>query len=172
MPPESQRALLVFQLAGHTLALPLENVVRVVPMAKLAQPPGLPPVLEGILNLAGSAIPVLRLDRLLQLPPPTQSLYSMLVLLKGLFDGPVAILADRVSEVASLPAGSLLAITVQDSPPDWDKHGCAEAAFFLNGQLGHLLSPSRILLAREQASMSALLTAERQRLQEWEPRPQ
>jgi purine-binding chemotaxis protein CheW len=171
VPPESQRALLVFQIAGHTLALPLENVVRVVPMAQLAQPPGLPPVVEGILNLEGSAIPVLRLDRLLQLPPSSYRLYSMLILLKGLFDGPMAILVDRVNEVVSLPTSSLLDIAAQDSPHDWDK-GCAEAAFLLNGQLGHLLSPSRVLLARERASMSALLNAERLRLLEWEPRPQ
>ena len=32
-------------------------------MAELATPPGLPAALEGVLNLAGVAIPVLRLDR-------------------------------------------------------------------------------------------------------------
>jgi chemotaxis signal transduction protein len=50
----------VFHLSGQLAAIRLENVDRIAPMAQLARPPGLPSPLEGILNLAGTAMPVLR----------------------------------------------------------------------------------------------------------------
>jgi hypothetical protein len=63
-----QRVLLLFHLSGQSAAFPVANVHSVAPMASLARPPGLPSVLEGILNLGGAAVPVLRLDRLFHLP--------------------------------------------------------------------------------------------------------
>jgi len=99
----------VFRLAGQLAALPLENLERITAMAELASPPGLPHLLEGILNLAGSAAPVLRLDRLLDLPEQPPGLYSMLIVLKGAAYDRVAILVDRVIEIVPsrerVPAG-------------------------------------------------------------------
>jgi purine-binding chemotaxis protein CheW len=98
LPLEPQHALLVFHLGGALAALPLENVERILPMAELAHPPGLPSMLEGFLNLAGIVVPVLRLDRLLQLPVQPPGLYSMLILLKGLVDS----LAPTLTTVAPM----------------------------------------------------------------------
>ena len=103
LPPDPQRALLVFHLAGQLAAVPLEDVERIAPMAQLARPPGMPASLEGILNLAGTATPVVRLDRLLQLPAPQPGLYSMLIVMKGVSAGWVALLVYRFSEILSVP---------------------------------------------------------------------
>lgn len=161
MPPHAQRALLVFHLAGERAAIPLEHVQRIAPMAQLARPPGLPAPLEGFLNLAGAAVPVLRLDRLLGLPEHGPGLYSMLIVLK---DDRTALLVDRVSEIVSVPESALLPVGT-----DHSFNACAEAAVSVRGEVVHLLSPTRILLEKERASLSEFQAVAQQRLQDWEP---
>ena len=164
MPPESQRVLLVFHLAGHLAAIPLAEVESIAPMAHLARPPGLPSPLEGILNLEGRAVPVWRLDRLLQLPEKPPGLYSMLILLKGISDCRTAMLVDRVSEILSVPGSALLPVEAKDS-----FNACAEAEVSDKGRTIHLLAPARILLQREREALREFQTMAQRRLQNWEP---
>jgi purine-binding chemotaxis protein CheW len=161
---EPQRSLLVFRLAGQLAALPLESVERIAPMAQLSRPPGLPYVLEGILNLAGRAVPVLRLDRLLELPQQPLGLYSMLILLKGVSNGRIAIVVDRVSEILPLPESAFLPVGKDDS-----FNACAEAAVSLRGEIVNVLSPARILLEKERKALSEFQAMAQRRLQDWKP---
>lgn len=167
MPVDSQRALLVFRLTGQSVALPLENVQRLALMAQLARPPGLPSSLEGILNLAGTAVPVLRLDRLLHLPAADSGLYSMLIILKGISDGWVAVRVDRVTGIVSVPETTLVPVGREDT-----FNGCAEAAVRVEGQTVHLLSPGRILLERERERLIEFQVLVSQRLETWEAEKQ
>jgi purine-binding chemotaxis protein CheW len=156
------RTLLVFQLGDHNAAFPIENVERITPMAQLARPPGLPSLLEGILNLSGAAVPVLRLDRVLQLPAGSPGLYSMLIVLKGICAGPIAMLVDRVSQIVSVPESSVLPVAKQDS-----FNACAEATVALEDANVNILSPARILLEREQKALAEFQRIAQLRLQEW-----
>jgi purine-binding chemotaxis protein CheW len=164
VPLEPQRVLLTFLLSDTIAALPVENVELVAPMAQLARPPGLPSPLEGILNLAGKAVPVLRLGWLLQLPARDPGLYSMLIILKGLPDAQLALLVDRVIEILSVPASALLPASGDDS-----FHACSEAAVSVRGRIVHLLSPSQILLEKERDIISEFRAVEQWRLRNWEP---
>jgi chemotaxis signal transduction protein len=164
VPLHFSRAMVVFYLGEKLAALPLESVEKIVPMADLARPPGLPAPLEGILNLAGASVPVLRLDRLLQLPERRPGLYSMLVLLKGGSGKQVALLVDRVSEILHLRNEQVLPVSEEDS-----FNACVEATINMRGNVVHVLSPSRILLEREHESLSAFRTIEQLRLDDWEP---
>jgi purine-binding chemotaxis protein CheW len=159
---DSQRALLVFRLAGRLAALPLEDVEKIAPMAQLARPPGLPSPLEGLLNLAGRSVPVLRLDRLLQLPEQAPGLYSMLIVLKRISDGRIAVLVDRVSEILVVPESAVLPVGEQDS-----FNACVEGVVSLRGEMTHLLSPAHILLEKERKALSEFQTMAQQRLQDW-----
>jgi purine-binding chemotaxis protein CheW len=161
--PHSSRPLLVFQLADRFAALPLEDVERIAPMAELACPPGLPSVLEGVLNLAGAAIPVLRLDRLFELRAQRLGLYSMLVILKALHGNTIAILVDRVSGIFPVPENAFLPIDQEDS-----FNGCSEATVFVRDHITHVLSPTRMLLAKERVALSEFQAAAQRRLQDWE----
>jgi purine-binding chemotaxis protein CheW len=155
--------LLVFHVGGQMAALPLESVERIAPMAQLARPPGLPSPLEGILDLGGTAVPVLRLDRLLGLPVHEPGLYSMLIVLKGIGAGGLALLVERASEVRSVSVGGeLLPVDREDS-----FNACAEASFFLNGQSVSLLSPQHILLEKERQVLSEFQTFTQHRLENW-----
>jgi purine-binding chemotaxis protein CheW len=159
---ESERVLLVFSVGKQLAALPLENVQRIAPMAQLARPPGLPSPLEGILNLRGTAVPVLRLDRLLRLPVQETGLYSMLIVLKGHVDGAFALLVERTSEVRSVPLGDFLPVDRADS-----FNACAEASFVLRGETVTLLSPRRLLLEKETQALAEFRTLARRRIEEW-----
>lgn len=163
MLPDRERVLLIFHLSGQLAALPLEDVDSVAPMAGLARPPGLPSPMEGILNLAGAAIPVLRLDYLLQLPELRHRLYSTLIVLKGASSGRIAMLVDRVSEIVSIPESLLLPVG-----EDCSFNGCAEAAVPVRGQVIHLLSPSRILLQNERRLLAEFQAIAQRRLEDWE----
>lgn len=132
-------------------------------MAFLSRPPGLPSLLEGILNLTGTAVPVLRLDRLFHLPLQPLSLYSMLIVVNGLASGRVAMLVDRVTEVLAVAESDMLTIGKENS-----FNACAEAAVSVRGQVVHLLSPARILLQKECEALSEFQAMAQQRLQDWE----
>lgn len=154
--------LLKFRLSDRWAAFRQEDVDRLVPMAELACPPGLPSVLEGVLNLAGVAIPVLRLDRLFHLPAQRISLYSMLVILKTRRQANIAILVDRASEVVRLRDSALLPVSHEDS-----FNGCAEGAVNAGDEMLHVLSPARLLVAKERAALEEFQMMAQQRLEEW-----
>ena len=162
MVPDPQRALVVFHLAGQLAAVPLENVERIALMSQLARPPGMPAPLEGILNLAGTATPVVRLDRLLQLPVRRPGLYSMLIVLKGVSGGGVALLVDRVSEILYVPESALLPVRDEDS-----FNACTEATVSVRDEIIQLLSPARILLERERETLFEFQAMAQLRLQDW-----
>ena len=166
MPIETDRGILVFQLATHWAALPLEAVERITPMAQVARPPGLPSPLEGVLNLAGAAVPVLRLDRLFGLPAQTLGLYSALIVLRGGAGERIAIVADRASEVISIAETALLPLGKQRVFND-----CASATFRRGDAVVHLLSPARLLLEQERRSLAEFQSLAQQRLEGWPERP-
>ncbi len=162
-PSESARTLLVFQLVDRLAAVPLDCVERITPMAELACPPGLPSALEGVLNLAGAAIPVLRLDRLFALPAQRLGLYSMLVILRAPGEGKLGVLVDRVREVLQVPEVALVPVDRDDS-----FNGCCEAAVRHKEENIHVLSPARMLLAKERAVLLEFEDVAQRRLQDWE----
>jgi purine-binding chemotaxis protein CheW len=155
--------LLVFHLADRAAAFPVESAQQVTSMVQLARPPGLPSVLEGILNLAGTAVPVLRLNRLLQLPEQDPGLYSMLIVLKGVSSGLTAVLVDRVTEILSVSEDAVLPVGEENS-----FHACATGAVSVRGQLIHVLSPHRMLLEKEQQILAGFQALADRRVQEWE----
>jgi purine-binding chemotaxis protein CheW len=152
----------VFYVAGQMGALPLEDVERIIPMAHLARPHGLPAALEGILNLAGTAVPVLRLARLLGLPAERPGLYSMLMLLNGIASTRVGMLVDRVSDILSVPESEQLPVGEEHS-----FNGCATAIVPARGGAIHLLSGARILLEQERESLAEFQTIAQRRIEEW-----
>ena len=135
--------LLIFHSSGLDCAFPLEAVREIVPMATLSSPPGLPSGLAGFLDLRGTAIPIVRLDRLFDLPEQQPGLHTPMIVLRG------ASRPDRHSGgIGSRHRASALFAAVGDTGR---RHfqGCATAALELDGDLIHLLSPAALLEANE-----------------------
>ncbi len=135
--------LLIFHLSGLDCAFPLEAVREVVPMAMLFSPPGMPSGLEGFLDLRGTAIPIVRLDRLFDLGEQRPGLHTPMIVLRGTGD-PIGILVDSVRGIVPMAVARLL-----DLPESGTFQGCATASFELDGDLIHLLSPDALLEANE-----------------------
>jgi purine-binding chemotaxis protein CheW len=140
--------LLIFHSSGLDCAFPLEAVREIVPMAMLSSPPGLPSGLAGFLDLRGTAIPIVRLDRLFDLPAQLPGLHTPMIVLRGLL-GPIGILVESVRGIVPVSSSQLLEI-----PEDHTLGGCATAALELDGDLIHLLSPSALLAANEARSVA------------------
>jgi purine-binding chemotaxis protein CheW len=140
---EATLKLLIFRLSGFDCAFPLDAVREIAPMASLFRPPGLPPALAGFLDLRGTAIPILHLDRLLGLPDQLPGLHTPMVVLHGLPES-VGILVDYVRCIAPVTPLQLMNI-----PVDRTFRGCATNALQFDGDLIHLLSPTALLAADE-----------------------
>jgi purine-binding chemotaxis protein CheW len=155
--------LLIFHSSGLDCAFPLEAVREVVPMARLSAPPGLPSGLAGFLDLRGTAIPIVRMDRLFNLPEQAPGLHTPMIVLRGVA-GPVGILVDSVRAIVPVEPSQLLGI-----PEQGTFQGCATAALELDGEVVHVLSPGALLGANEArlvAEYSALSQARRLSLKE------
>jgi purine-binding chemotaxis protein CheW len=149
LPRESPRNLLLFRCNGFDCAFPLEAVQEIAPMAWLASPPGLPSGLSGFLDLRGTAVPILRLDRLFDLPEQKPGLHTPLVLLRGVL-GPIGILVETVRGVSVVSASQILDLPAGDTLQDF-----AMATIVLEEGLIHLLSPAMLVSAKEANLLSS-----------------
>jgi purine-binding chemotaxis protein CheW len=135
--------LLIFHSSGLDCAFPLEAVREIVPMATLSTPPGLPSGLAGFLDLRGTGVPIVRLDRLFDLSDQQPGLHTPMIILRGVL-GPIGILVDSVLGIVPAPAARLL-----DLPADGTFQGCARAVLQIDGEPVHLLSPAALLETNE-----------------------
>jgi purine-binding chemotaxis protein CheW len=137
------QTLLIFRWSELDCAFPLEAVREIVPMATLSAPPGLPSGLAGFLDLRGTAVPIVRLDRLFDLREQQPGLHTPMIVLRGVL-GPIGVLVGSVRGIVKASAARLL-----DLPPDGTFRGCATAVLQIDGEPIHLLSPSALLAAHE-----------------------
>lgn len=96
-------SLVIFRLDGQIFAVPVDAVREVVPYAWLAQPPRMPAFVQGVLNLGGTAVPVLRLDHLLGLARGTIGLGASILIMKTT-GAPLGLLVEHVDGVQPVAA--------------------------------------------------------------------
>ena len=150
--------LVIFHTSGLGCAFPLEAVREIVPMARLSTPPGLPSALAGFLNLRGTAIPIVRLDRLFDLPEQQPGLHTPMIVLRGIL-APIGILVNLVRGIVRVPPAGLLKI-----PADGTFRGCATGAMEFEGDFIHVLSPSALLQANEDRQLAEYSAMSQERL--------
>src|SRR5580658_9436772 len=100
-PKPGPQNLLIFNLSGLGCAFPLEAVREIVPMAALSSPLGLPSGLAGFLDLRGTAIPIIRMDRLFDLSEQQPGLHTPMIILRGVA-GPIGVLVESVRAIVSM----------------------------------------------------------------------
>lgn len=71
--------LVVFLLEGQQYALPLQDVITVLPMVAVSPVPGAPAIALGIINFHGQVVPVLDIRRRFGLPPREYSVDAYLL---------------------------------------------------------------------------------------------
>lgn len=90
--------LVIFQLNDQQYALPIHQVQEIVKMTAITRVPNTRPYVEGIINLRGNIIPVINMNRRLNLPVSgyDDATRIIVVELKG---QKVGIIVDNVTEV-------------------------------------------------------------------------
>ena len=150
-----------FRIGSITLALPRERISRIVAVPALSRPPGLPSAIEGVLDLAGRAIPVVRLDRLLGLPPIPTHPYRHILLLRDT-ELAVALLVDRTTDILRIASDAEKTL-----PPAETFNGCVTAVYSAPDSTQiHLLSSERLLSEREKLTLADFQATEERRLSE------
>ena len=162
---ERAQNLLVFHVSGLDCAFPLDAVQEIVPMALLVAPLGLPSGLAGFLDLRGTAIPIIRLDRLFDLPEQKPGLHTPMIVFRGTL-GPIGILVESVRGIVPVASGELL-----DLGEERTFHGCATGAIEVDGDRIYLLSPASLLQANEHRIVADFADLSRARLLQWAPTP-
>lgn len=155
---ERTQNLLIFHSSGLDCAFPLEAVREIVPMATLSCPPGLPSGLAGFLDLRGTAIPIVRLDRLFDLPEQLPGFHTPMIVLRGVL-GPIGILVNYVRCIAPVASSQIV-----DVPEDRTFRGCSTAMAQFEGDRIHLLSPAAFLTENEDHLLADYCAMSRSRL--------
>jgi purine-binding chemotaxis protein CheW len=162
---QTVRKVVIFHLADQAYAIPLAMVLEILPMALLAQPPGLPPLLAGFLNLRGAAVPVVRLTRLFGLADQAPGLYTPLLIVRC-GDNSLALLVDAVKAVAQIEESASLPLR-----ENFCFNDCAERLVIFGGTNIVLLSCQRLLREQEQRRINELTAIEQARLVSFEEQP-
>jgi purine-binding chemotaxis protein CheW len=107
-------------------------------MAQLLTPPGLPSLIAGLLNLRGTAVPIIRIDRLFGAAESPPGLYTPLIILRDT-DRPLGVLVSAVDEILTVPEADLV-----EAGPGATLNGCNIAGAQVQGRTIHLLSTKRL----------------------------
>lgn len=158
-PEPTSSHLLTFRAAQIHCAIRLDVVAEIIALPLLSRPPSTPPLIEGFLNLAGSAIPVLRLDRLFNLAEQPLELYTPLIVLRNT-KLPCALLVDAIDGVITVSESAYAPLNGGHS-----FNGCAEAIVQAGSRSLHVLSIERLLLEQERLRLQQCQAEEQQRLQ-------
>lgn len=101
---------LIVLVADERFAIPLEDVIEVLPAAAARSLPGAPEVIRGLLNVRGNPVPVLdlrtRLRRPVRRPHPADH-----VVLCRIDERTVGIWVDHVSTVTGIDTSDLVPVT-------------------------------------------------------------
>jgi purine-binding chemotaxis protein CheW len=77
--PQFFGTLLVFDLGGQRFGIPLTSIREVVRIVTITQVPETPPIVEGVINLRGSLVPVVDIRARFKLPAKAVELSDQLV---------------------------------------------------------------------------------------------
>lgn len=154
--------VVVFRLAGADFGLPVESVREVVPVAWLDHPPHLSAMIEGVLNLGGHAVPVLRLARLLGLDGGQYGLdASILIMRPGEGGGLLGLLVEHVDGVRDMGEFSAMGLAAGQSFND-----CLAEVLERDGRAVNLLAWDRVLLEQERSRLAEFQARSQARLDE------
>lgn len=92
--------LVIFRLSGEKYGVDVHQVQSIIPMQEIAVVPGVPPFIEGVINLRSEVIPVVDLRARFGLPV-TESLKPVIVIVE-VNELLVGLVVDKVLEVSKI----------------------------------------------------------------------
>ena len=135
--------VIVFQVKEYRCALRAEEVEELLPMAKLSKTPGMPPSMEGMLNIGGKIVPIFRMERLFGVADIPFGLYTPLLLVKT-EKGTIGFVIEKALGVHTVEPKHVAALKSETGSAD-----LMDAEITINDERVSLLS-IRKLMQREQ----------------------
>lgn len=105
--PEEEARLCFFTIGEDTYTLPVEMLTEIIIPQKIFPVPTTPPQVLGVINLRGNIVPIVDIRHVLDLPKTTHPTQTAIVRHGQMV---VGLMVDSVTEVASVPVSSLLAV--------------------------------------------------------------
>lgn len=105
--PEEEVRLCLFTIGEDAYALPVEMLTEIIIPQKIFPVPTTPPQVLGVINLRGNIVPIVDIRHVLNLPNTSQPAQAAIVRHGQLT---VGLMVDSVTEIASVPVSSLLAV--------------------------------------------------------------
>lgn len=149
-PTAAALPVLLFRVAGQTLAIRRAEVAEVLPLPRLTRLPEAPPILRGAFHLGADLVLVLPIAELLGLIGPAEGtpLYHHLLLIPGRDQRMrLAFLVDRVLDITEAEHQPVPAVT--------SFNNCVEGDVRQAGALIPLVALPRLLAAHEEARLAA-----------------
>lgn len=140
---EGERSILIFHLGARYFALPVDGVIQVIPMLRLAPLPEAGRIVEGFANIHGEIVPVLSMHRHLGLPYAAPMLNSPIILIRA-NEQTLGLLVDEVDDIVQIMPGQ---VTSADAmmPDGLESPSALQGAAYLDGRVVFLLNPERLL---------------------------
>ncbi len=103
----TNRNLITFRLGQQTYALPIEPIEQIVEMVTVTPLPQANPLVRGVINVRGKAMPLINLRRYFGLPEADPSLDAHIILAQiGAWR--IGLVVDQVLNVVSLPVNRIV----------------------------------------------------------------
>ena len=103
--PAAVTSYITFKLGDELFAIDVARVREVLDLSEITRVPSAPPYMRGVVNVRGSAVPVVDLRHKFGLPPTGDTVNTRIVVLELELDGEPTVvggLADSVHEVLEL----------------------------------------------------------------------
>ena len=152
--------IITFRLCGLCFGLPVSSVREVVPVAWLDRPPHMPSLVQGVLNLGGQAVPVLRLDKLLGLGDGRYGMDASILVMRE-SERPLGLLVEHVDGVRAADQFTVMGLSDKSS-----FNGCLSDQLEQGGTVMQLLSWRNILLVEERRRIADFQAVAQTRLAE------
>jgi purine-binding chemotaxis protein CheW len=110
-----QRDLMAFRLGNQTYALPIEPIVRIIEMVTITPIPQVSKMVEGVINVQGEAVIVIKLRRQFGLPEVPLGLRTPIIIVQ-VGEQKFGLIVDEVIDVLNLMGGQV--VRVADIMPD------------------------------------------------------
>jgi purine-binding chemotaxis protein CheW len=154
------RSLVAFRLDRQTYALPIEPIVQIIEMVAITPIPQVNPAVEGVINVRGTAVPVVNLRCQLGLPEAKLQLHTPIILVQT-GERMVGLIVDQVADVLNIRADQItrpkdmLPDGLSDVPLVQGLTHTAQGALLLL-DLEHLLASNQAQLAQALEALSAI----------------
>lgn len=148
--------LVVVEVGEYRLAIFADHVSEILSYATLSCPVAAPSVLAGFLSLGPTLIPILRVNRFIEVQETPLGLHTPIILLNNT-ELRIGLLVSRVLQLNRICRSALTPIA---------GHPIADHAANLDGQVVPVVSLAHLLLQQERRRIEELQQAEAHRLRE------